>query len=904
MGNLEGRKRQRLSLVCSFCKKRKVKCDKGQPCSTCVRYGNKECNYDATNRGIEDEVNTLDYVMDEFTMLKEKVQRLEEALNERNHHISSEYAFRKPNGLHSSSSEDKDYYRSDYCINFLGNNPIASDEEVVHFAKNYCPLMDKEPNGRTFCGQFFSLGLCRSDNFMKGFWTKNCEKAVSRSIYMSRPGSNDPKQVKSDTDSQFLKKTQVLFGWDDLLSDKENKNCGSTEGMAADKAVVQERAMTLGLTFYQGILGDEIQLIERIHLLLPSRKVIWMLIGRFFEFLYPFLPLIDENVFRSQVSEIIGPGSEEHTKIEKLHIVRRLDFAISGLLLVVLRLSYLSLFTNITSVNERRFYSNEDSQEAKDYRFLLENPINIDIVETSRSCLRQFDLLTRNNLLILQLALFLRIYYIYAPEEGEVGIHGNGLMSNSLLVLMAISMGLHREPDNYPEICNDGKVNNLGRKIWIHLMILDFNFSASTGTPLICDSDMFDVKAPSFKEEFSNVRNLKIEKAVHKWYSLFYDTYFTSVQKLKPLLSINKGVKMGSFKEYFDQSELYLLNGVGLLQDYFDGKPLDNEQAFEKSLCLKIQFGALDSHTSISFLLLNHYESKGRYDLAGYYMAKIFHTSITKLLPLGWGLAEDSSDLLKSTTDLMITPEFEGLVKKSLVIISAIQLRAKSALIYYEQCLNNNASTSYGKDDLGKPGKVKHFYETLESLFLLFMPLISNLSKRYYYAWKIAKIFSFVREYILDESSTSNIPESFRGPFRYPTELIDELIKISERTLELVKNKKTNPRSKPNQFESSLSTIAPPNNHLNSTQEATTYSGENIDFNPSLISDTEINQFLMNPQVDDFWLQVLSQKRQEPSVSDMYDTGSNGLRERQSTYSQDPSSSISFYDILNYGFNL
>lgn len=901
MGNFEGRKRQRVSIVCSFCKKRKVKCDKGQPCSTCVRYANKDCSYDAINRGNEDQMHTPDYIMEEFILLKEKVHQLEEALNEKKDHKSSEYGLRKSNRAPFSSKEDKDYYRPEYCMNFFGNNPVASDEEVVNFAKNYCPLIDKEPISRKFCGQLCSLGLCRSDNFMKN----NCEKAVSLSINLiPRLGSNDPQRAGSERDAFFLKKTQEFTGWDDFHSYKDYEYNNSEKNLLVDKTAVQKRAMTLGLTFYEGKLGDEIQLIERINLLLPSRKVIWMLIKRFFDCLYPFLPFVDEMIFRSQISEIIGSESEEHTKVESLQITRRLDFAIAGLLLVVLRLSYLTLFTNITSVNEKRFYSNDDSVEAKDYRFLLENPIDIDIVEVSRSCLRQFDLLSRNNLLILQLALFLRMYHIYAPEEGDSGHQGNGQVSNALLVLMAISMGLHREPDNYPEICNDGRINNIGRKIWIHLMILDVNFSAANGKPLNCDSDMFDVKAPYSKEEFSNVRNFKVERAVHKWYSDFYEIYFTWQQKLQLILSLNKGMKMGIFKQYIDQSELSLLNRIGLLLDYFDVTPLDHEQAFEKSLRLKIQFATLDFHTSISFLFFNHYEKKGRYDLAGYYMSKIFHINITKLLPLGWELAENSSDLLKSTTDLMITPEFEGLVHKSLVFITAIQVRVKISLEYYKQYLNNTSPTNYDKSDLEKSKKMKLFYETLKSLFTLFMRLISNLSKRYYYAWKIVKIFSAVRDYLLDESFFSNLQSTFSTPFRYPTELIEELIEISQRAIELVKRKKE-PSSKPDQhLESTTPKINAPNGHVNSTEDVMSYGGEDLNFNSSNISDTEISLFLMSPQVDNFWFQVLSQKRSGPNVSDTYDGGSNSFREGQTNYNQDPISPMSFYDIFNFGFAL
>lgn len=38
-------KKKRPIKVCNFCRKRKIKCDKGDPCSSCVKFGNEKCEY-------------------------------------------------------------------------------------------------------------------------------------------------------------------------------------------------------------------------------------------------------------------------------------------------------------------------------------------------------------------------------------------------------------------------------------------------------------------------------------------------------------------------------------------------------------------------------------------------------------------------------------------------------------------------------------------------------------------------------------------------------------------------------------------------------------------------------------------------------------------------------------------
>lgn len=44
------KKRRRPALSCEQCRRRKVRCDRGSPCTTCVQTGNKTCSYVAPPR--------------------------------------------------------------------------------------------------------------------------------------------------------------------------------------------------------------------------------------------------------------------------------------------------------------------------------------------------------------------------------------------------------------------------------------------------------------------------------------------------------------------------------------------------------------------------------------------------------------------------------------------------------------------------------------------------------------------------------------------------------------------------------------------------------------------------------------------------------------------------------------
>ena len=66
-----------------------------------------------------------------------------------------------------------------------------------------------------------------------------------------------------------------------------------------------------------------------------------------------------------------------------------------------------------------------------------------------------------------------------------------------MLVQMAYSLGLHRDPDNVPDSSKDQKLNNLGRKIWYMVLVQDFSNAMSSGSMLCVNVDSFDTKIPS-----------------------------------------------------------------------------------------------------------------------------------------------------------------------------------------------------------------------------------------------------------------------------------------------------------------------------------------------------------------------------------------------------------------------
>ena len=83
-----------------------------------------------------------------------------------------------------------------------------------------------------------------------------------------------------------------------------------------------------------------------------------------FQFTLSIYAILDEIDFR-KCYKIIGETEYKDEKIKELKVEKRLDLAVIGVLLIILRMSYLSLFCNKESVNEMRLKTTDPSLKHK-----------------------------------------------------------------------------------------------------------------------------------------------------------------------------------------------------------------------------------------------------------------------------------------------------------------------------------------------------------------------------------------------------------------------------------------------------------------------------------------------------------------------------------------------------------
>ncbi|EGV63385.1 hypothetical protein CANTEDRAFT_135205 [Yamadazyma tenuis ATCC 10573] len=280
------------------------------------------------------------------------------------------------------------------------------------------------------------------------------------------------------------------------------------------KNLFNEKAKLFGLSFFEGDIRGTRKLLTKIKMVLPKKKVVWMLLDRFFSNLVPFFGIVDEFECISNFERIIGPRSLKDEPIHTLNMQQKLDFAYVGMLLVFLRLTYLSLFSNIRAVNEQNIYSASTSQAAQDLKYLMTNPVNWEVSNVAQMCLNLFNLVNSSNLVVLQLATLIRYYQIYGPEYGDEPNSSEPQVFSALLMQMAYSLGLHREPDKFPDGNKNERMNHVGRKLWHLLYILDVSSALVTGYSSTGSNFSVDVKFPYLNDRNANFKDLKVERVI------------------------------------------------------------------------------------------------------------------------------------------------------------------------------------------------------------------------------------------------------------------------------------------------------------------------------------------------------------------------------------------------------
>lgn len=861
------KKRNRATLVCLPCRKKKIKCDKGKPCSNCTKTQPDKCIYDERipelkkrkkSPSIQAELNTTNNRNPTFLPIMESQQKeqlakerdvcvliqkseLEELQTKLKQYESAEY--RTNIGDNQPEDTPGESYSNHYRVkkesddivfnnivetrkslvftkhdetrpgfiplvnvtsekphfpekrvtksktlelsklpteetNLIGINPYNYRDDVIDFHEQLPNTFGKFENSTmsplSWSYAIRSSSIVRTLRYFASLqYQKEVEKQVVPEITHKNlkklivPGDEKIKSalnLDGGYESRFQEKIKQA------LNDDLNKHLKTPVNMAT---------LALSLSLLNGNKDRELSLIEQIKSAMPTKKVIWLLIKRYFLLIYPIIPYVVEDNFRGEVERIVGKESYEDIKPE-VKIENRMDFATIGVLFVICRLLFLSLLHNRGFYNEQILTKKNLTNDEAERKFLILNSIKIHNVEVAQACYHHLQRLGKITLPLLQCAIYLRAYRTLAPEEGDGIDGGDSLVQHSSLVSMSYVLGLNRDPDKISYI-SDAKVKHLYRKIWYYCLMQEYTLAHTYGTPLFIRPESYDTKRPYFSLEGAGCRDLEVEKS-----SLAVFAFISALVKgpIKDLVilcnNVGQLVKVSDITTQLSCIELAISELLGKVSDYVHN--LEEEStSYHTNKIMKI--GILFRINSLLMTMycnmFTYYERKN-VKLSFFYFKKFFKLSVLETLPYVFSLITRSKELFGEGSDLYINPAIILFLVRTMDVCFSSMVRVNFLL--YKMSHKPDHQLRLSSDSSYKEyfDSCNRFISVMEKVSRLCLAACSIFSSRYYFAWGVVKMRGYFLKLITTPKFYKVEMQGDYAPIATDSEQIIELSELIE----------------------------------------------------------------------------------------------------------------------------
>lgn len=655
------------------------------------------------------------------------------------------------------------------CTDYIGVNPYSPHYETINFYEDVSTLQTKGPLRRINFGPLAWTSLLRRDAGLNLVWQyldelRDQDMRFPASLKRNMTGSagvfagkeigsnqeddqvifenneeEDGVNSTNNPERAFRKRALEPDGYEEMIPYKKILKARAERNMLRkttmnniSKSRLEENNLTIGLTFYDCKVDRELQVIDKIEAILPKRKVIWLLIRRYFDWLYQFMPFIDEASFRSDVAKIIGEESLEDETPPELKAEKKLDLALIGLLFIVMRMSYLSLFCNKAAVNEENLTTTDPDPEKQVVKYLMLNPINISTVDVARLCLEQFQLQRKSYFTVLQLALYVKMYHMYAPEDGEAADGGDSQVLSATIVQMAYSLGLNRDPDNFPELDNP-RLNNISRKIWLFMVMLDYHNAYTFGNPMTISPIFFDTKLPYWEPGNETHHDADKDRMITEMFGHCSRMYPYLAKLLPMILNVNDKVQIKELCMLLDEFEYVTNLNLGTLLQMVQAQ-YDANGIFNRNYRAKVYLSIQAFFTSVYFIFFNFYEKKDP-RLSYIFLKKCLLISMLDIMPHYYDLLGNSGVVC----DMMINPTLEQSIHKSNQVHMAAITRINSTIYHCRMRADHQSKLSSDKEYVRYYRSLCRLSSSMTRCAEVAISAISKISNRYYYAWRITK---------------------------------------------------------------------------------------------------------------------------------------------------------------------
>lgn len=811
-----------LKRSCTFCKRRKIKCNRETPCSSCLKFSNPNCEYviPAPRPGKAKVRKSVKKTLEEENkLLKEMIERLQ-----RHPFVngSKDYQFISYN-FNSEVPNLEDLYNLENAENMEFDEQfedliklIQDNDCDVEFnlMRDYSMIVDREPARSRHYGILSWKAMTINDKPLAKLWDyrlgymrkENQRLDIPIHSKIDADNSNKVQNILSDA-FRPLKEVPPKNGSADtemtIVSDSENHNDinyskTNEKGSFLDGTNTKakhngnkSRPLKIFSKFKNNIEGNHLvedtsQLKKNIEEFLPAKYIIWDLIDMYFARLYSFLPVVDECDFRANMTRIFE-NCEPNQKCYDLHFDNKLDFAHIGMLLFIMRLAYLTLLPTISSSTA---IGNREGLSDQQVNVLLANPISLEAVSLGNDCVNTFNLFGPINFTIFQLVLITRMYSIYGPECGDGPDYGDATLLNSLLFQLAYSLGLHRDPDKLQ--CSRNPPNkNLVRKIWSVLLMIDLNHSFEYGDPLNILKYSYDTKLPIFSIESSNVRDLDTEKFVIECFQFLDVSYKPLISLLKEISDVNGSLKVVLLCKKIRYLRYRLFETQHFIMDFVQSCSDVESKRNVNILKFKIQIQFSYFVCSLYYYLFLFFESRNVHEVAFYYLTNLLQKLLLVMFPFYFEL--NNSTQFTPMIDFLLVPGIENMVHKCIIFLISLCVRIRFHVIHMIESPDHFRLLN---EDIG----YKKRFDKLQDLFHMLLEVVEcfnvipmSYSLRYFYSWIICKFSRFFLGDVVSEEFRAKVyDESMKFP------IFDDELKVSKMVeiLQLCLNSKNSMTSK------------------------------------------------------------------------------------------------------------
>ncbi|KAL6451299.1 MRR1 Multidrug resistance regulator 1 [Candida maltosa Xu316] len=268
--------------------------------------------------------------------------------------------------------------------------------------------------------------------------------------------------------------------------------------------------------FYTGTMNNKQEYYkfveESILAILPDKTNSFQLFCKYFKYVNPFNPLVDEHTLLLEINPILPKFLKfNHERFTQIKIKNDNDLRTLGIFLIILKFGYQTMIHND---NEYNNYDQEDSSIIEDMQ-KIETPTFIHAINL---CIADGLTASKSSFKLVQLLTLLYHYKGISPDDshGLCGADSQNLLG--IIIRHAFSIGMNRDPTRYTDLDNLTKNQVLiktWRFLWWYLAISDAMSALNTGCNLnIMSLDICDVEHPLMTEDPSGEMNTILETVI------------------------------------------------------------------------------------------------------------------------------------------------------------------------------------------------------------------------------------------------------------------------------------------------------------------------------------------------------------------------------------------------------